>query len=107
MFDKLLEELRATGIDFAHAAWRAAPNTDYGTAALDGGGDTVWADDAMQEQALTGAVHLFTRDAGHAQMQAVQAALNRAGVCWRFTSSQYEEDTRLTHYEWAFELEAV
>lgn len=107
MFERLLEELRKTGIAFERTAWATAPGTDYGVAALDGGGDTVWADDAMQEQALSGTVDLFTRDEGYPQMFAVQEALNRSGVSWRINSIQYEEGTGLMHYEWVFELEAI
>lgn len=107
MFDRLLEELRSTGISFKEGGWSTSPGTDYGAALLDGSAETVWADDAMQEQALSGSVHLFTRDAGRNQMLCVQSALSRAGVSWRLNSIQYEEDTRLTHYEWVFELETM
>lgn len=106
MLDRLMEELEKTGIAFKSGGWSAAPGTDYGAAALDGSAETVWADNVMVEQALGGTVDLFTRDEGLPQMKAVQAALNRAGVSWRLSSIQYEEDTRLTHYEWTFELEA-
>lgn len=106
-FDKLLYELRSTGIAFEDTGWSVAPGTDHGIVRIEGGADAVWADDAMQEQAVRGAVHLFTKDAGRGQMKAVQSALNRAGVSWRFSSRQYEETTRLTHYEWIFELEAI
>lgn len=106
-FDKLLCELRSTGIAFEDTGWSVAPGTDHGIVRIEGGADTVWADDAMQEQAVRGAVHLFTKDDGRGQMKAVQNAMNRAGVSWRFSSRQYEETTRLTHYEWIFELEAI
>lgn len=107
MYEQLLEKLKATGIPFEDGGWSVAPASDYGTAALDGSGAALWADDAMQEQAVSGTVHLFTRDAGRKQMQTVQAALNSAGVSWRLNSIQYEEGTRLTHHEWVFELEAM
>lgn len=107
MFEKLLKELRATGIAFEEGGWGVAPGTDYGTARLDGQADALYADNAMQEQALAGSVHLFTKGAGRTQMAAVQDALNRANVCWRLNSVQFEESTRLTHFEWLFELEAM
>jgi hypothetical protein len=107
MYEQLLDELRRTGISFKDGGWRTSPGTDYGVLLMDGGGATIWADDVIQEQAITGAVHLFTRDDGRAQMQSVQAALARAGVCWRLESIRYEEGTRLTHYEWSIELEAL
>lgn len=106
MLKHILKELEATGIAFEPTAWATAPGTDYGAVALDGAGASVWADDRMQEQALEGTVDLFTRDEGHPQMKAVQAALDRSGVSWRLNSIQYEENTGLMHYEWVFELEA-
>ena len=32
----------------------------------------------------------------------VEAALDAAGVKWRYNSKQYEPGTRLTHIEWVF-----
>ena len=107
MYERLIEKLKETGIPFADGGWSTAPAGDYGTAELDGSGATVWADDAMQEQAMSGAVHLYTRGAGRVQMQKVQEALNSGEVSWRLNSVQYEESTNLTHYEWVFELEAM
>lgn len=107
MIETLLDELRSTGISFEDTGWSVAPGTDHGIVALEGGGEALWADDEMQEQAIRGAVHLFTADAGRGQMMAVQAALKRAGVGFRLSSIQYEANTRLTHYEWVFELEAM
>lgn len=107
MYDKLIDELRGTGISFADTGWSVAPGTDHGIVRIEGGADALWADDRMQEQAIRGTVHLFTRDDGRGQMMAVQEALNRAGVSFKFGSRQYEEGTRLTHYEWIFELEAM
>lgn len=107
MYEQLLEKLRETGIPFEDGGWSVAPGTDYGTARLDGQADALYADNAMQEQALAGSVHLFTKGKGRTQMAAVQEALNKAGVCWRLNSVQFEESTRLTHFEWLFELEAM
>lgn len=107
MYERLMEELKSTGISFKEGGWRSAPGTDYGIVTIDGQAESVWADNAMQEQAITGTVHLFTRDDGKMQMKAVQNAMNRAGVSWRLDSRQFEEDTRLTHWAWGFELEAM
>lgn len=107
MFERLMELLKETDIAFREGGWSTAPAGDYGAAALDGGADTVWADDQMREQAMSGAVHLFTRDDGRRQMALVQDALNKSGASWRLSYIGYEEDTRLTHYEWSFEMEAM
>ena len=107
MFDDLKKALDKTGIPFAETAWETAPATDYGTIALDGPGESVWADDRISEQAIQGTVDLYTHGPGRTQMKKVQAALDGEGVSWRINSIQYEEETGLMHYEWVFELEDI
>lgn len=101
MFDTILAALESTGIPFRKYAWTVAPSTDYGVIALESGGDTVWADGHMVGQVLEGSIDLFTRNAGETQFAAVQAALRGVeGLSWYFNSAQYEEDTKLMHFEW-------
>lgn len=107
MLNTLIDALNATGIAFKETGWSKAPGTDYGAVALDGSGASVWADDQMTEQAITGTVDLFTLDSGIAQMKSVQQALCDCKISWRLNTIQYEEDTGLTHYEWVFEMEAI
>jgi len=104
MFDTILAALQETGIPFRKYAWTVAPSTDYGVIALESGGDTVWADGHMVNQTLEGSLDLFTRNAGETQFAAVQAALNSVGgLSWYFNSAQYEEETKLMHFEWVIE----
>lgn len=105
MYDRLIEHLKKTGIPFTEAAWSKAPKTDYGVYALDGAADTVWGDNRMIHQAMEGTVDLFTHGPGGAQAKQVQTAMDAAGVSWQLSSTQFEEDTRLTHWEWIFQLE--
>jgi|GEM_PF-6083913 len=105
MYDRLIEHLKKTGIPFAEAAWSKAPKTDYGVYALDGAADTVWGDNRMILQAMEGTVDLFTHGPGMEQAKQIQTALDAAGVSWQLSSTQFEEDTRLTHWEWIFQLE--
>lgn len=81
------------------------PSRKYIVWAEDGAGDTVFANGRLQNQAVAGTVDLFTDDPEDAALfEGIQAALDR--VCaWRLNSIQYEEDTGLTHYEWAWEVE--
>lgn len=80
------------------------PPRKYIVWAEDGAGDTVFANGRLQNQAITGTVDLFTDDPEDTVLFAgVQAALD--GVCaWKLNSIQYEDDTGLTHYEWAWEV---
>lgn len=105
MYDRLIEHLKKTGIPFVEAAWSKAPKTDYGVYALDGAADTVWGDNRMIHQAMEGTVDLFTHGPGMEQAKDIQTALEAAGVSWLLNSVQFEEDTRLTHWEWVFQLE--
>lgn len=72
--------------------------------AEDGAGDTVFANNRLQNQAISGTVDLFTRNRdGDPLIDAISAALD--GVCaWRLNSVQYEDDTGLLHVEWAWEV---
>ena len=73
----------------------------------------VWQEDGMNdllagnkhiEKGFTGTVDLYTLEDGDPLMEAIPEALNRAeGVAWYLNSVQYEEDTELIHYEWAWE----
>lgn len=80
------------------------PKAPYIVWAEDGQGDTVFANGRMQNQAIAGTVDLFTdKPEDMALFDQVQEALD--GVCaWRLNSVQYEDDTGLTHYEWAWEI---
>lgn len=107
MYDKLIESLKNTDIPFREAAWSKAPATDYGVYALDGAGETLWGNNRMLHQAIEGTVDLFTHGPGREQAQTIQSALNEAGVSWALNSVQFEDDTRLTHWEWVFQLEGL
>ena len=80
------------------------PSPPYIVWAEDGAGDTVFANGRMQNQAITGTVDLYTDDPDDTGLfEGVQEALDR--VCaWKLNSVQYEDDTKLTHYEWAWEV---
>lgn len=79
------------------------PKPPYIVWAEDGAGDVVFANGRMQNQAIAGTVDLFTGAPEDATLfDGVQAALD--GLCaWRLNSVQYEDDTKLTHYEWTWE----
>ena len=108
MYDALIQLLEATGIPCAEGAWNRAPQTgSYIVYALDGQGESLWADDAQQQQAIQGSVDLFCRTAERAQFNAVQNALRASGLSWDLYSIQREPENRLIHYEWVFEMEVL
>lgn len=72
--------------------------------AEDGQADAVWADGKMQEQVMTGTIDLFTKTEYDPLFNSIQMALNSIDISYRLESIQYEEDTKLIHYEWSWEL---
>lgn len=72
--------------------------------AEDGQADAVWADGKMQEQTIAGTIDLFTKTEYDPLFNAIQAALNGIDISYRLESIQYEEDTKLIHYEWSWEV---
>lgn len=108
MYNNLITLLQALGIPYAEGAWNRAPQTgDYLVYALDGQGDSLWGDDAQQQQAILGSVDLFCRSVDRTNFEAVQNALKASGVSWHLNSISREPQNRLIHYEWAFELEVL
>lgn len=75
--------------------------------AEDGGGDQLNADNTMQEQVITGAVHLYTREEGGPLAMAVQKALKDARISFGLSAAQYEDETKYLHYTWDFEVSGI
>lgn len=101
-----LDELRDALLEVTPAVFHFhahKPPRQYIVWAEDGAGDTVFANGRLQNQAIAGTVDLYTDDPEDTSLfDSVQAALDR--VCaWKLNSIQYEDDTGLTHYEWAWE----
>lgn len=103
MLEAIENALNATGLLFEHYAWSPAPNSDYGAWAEDGAHD-LEADGGHAEQAMTGTVDYFTRDATGACKAVIETALENAGCAWYLNSVQYENDTGYVHWEWVWEV---
>lgn len=104
MFETVLAALQATNIPFAAYGWDNAPSGTYGVVSLEGQEDSVAGDNMIQEQSIRGSIDLFVEGIATTAPVAVQDAINGL-VAWRLNSIQYEDDTRLIHYEWIFEQE--
>ena len=74
----------------------------------------VWAEDSEVEalntdnyksgQTVEGTIDLFTKDEDDPIITAMPDALNGAGIGWELNSVQFEDETRLIHYEWLFRV---
>ncbi len=102
MFETLLTTLQATKIPFAAYGWDNAPSGTYGVISLEGQEDSVVGDNQIHTQSIRGSVDLFVQGISTTDAVTVQNAINGL-VAWRLNSIQYEDDTKLVHYEWIFE----
>lgn len=73
----------------------------------------VWAEDSANdfiadnkhiEIVMGGTIDLFTLDENDPLMEEIPRALNGIPCAWYLNSVQYEEDTKLVHCEWVFEV---
>ena len=69
----------------------------------DGAHDFV-AGNKHMEQAYQGTVDLYTTQENDPLMTSIPNALNDTEAAWYLNSVQYEEDTKLIHHEWVFEV---
>lgn len=106
LYDTLIANLRALGIPLAEFAWDSRPDSDYLVIAIDGEANSLEADGEKVNQAPQGTIDLFSASNDREAMQSVQTVLNALDGCaWYLNSVQYEDDTRLLHWEWVFSLE--
>ena len=76
-------------------------------------GAVIWQEDAedgsfhagnhLAEQTIHGTVDYFTKTEFDKTVDDIQASLEQfGGIAWALASVQYEDDTKLIHYEWYF-----
>lgn len=80
---------------------------DYIVWAEDGSGGQLNADNAMQEQVITGKIHLYTRTEYSPLVSAIQNAMKSAKISFSLSAVQYEDITKYIHYSWDFEVSGV
>lgn len=104
MYANLLTALAQTGLPLAEEAWETRPDTDYLVVQLDGQGDSLESDNVTTQQAIEGSVDLFCYTKSRANYDTVWSVLRSSGCGVRLSSVQYENETRLIHYEWIIQL---
>ena len=72
--------------------------------AEDGEDQAFQADDRKAEMQVTGTIDCYTQVEYDPLLDEVQEALNDEGIPWILESVQYEDETKLIHYEWRFNL---
>lgn len=67
-------------------------------------GDSFHADIHKEEQVISCTADYYTKTEYDPNIDVVQEVLNSLEIPWRIESVQYEEDLKLIHYEWSFEV---
>jgi len=66
----------------------------------DSEGDSHYSDNVKSEQVLQATIDYFTKSEYDSMTDSIQTALNEAQLSWYLNSFQYEDETKLLHYEW-------
>lgn len=64
--------------------------------------DSFNASNHKAEQQIHGTIDFFTQTEFDSVVDGIQAALDLAGIGFRLKSVDYEDETKLIHYEWEF-----
>lgn len=64
--------------------------------------DSYSTDNIKVEQQIAGTIDCYTKIEYDPLLDEIQVALNDAGIGFRLNSVQYEDETKLIHYEWEF-----
>lgn len=82
--------------------WRPRLVPPYCIWAEDGEDGDLGGDGRKAEQAISGFVDYYTLTEYDPAVDAIQTALNGIGgaFVWRLDSVQYEDETKLIHYQW-------
>ena len=107
MYEALKSAIQLSGIPLAEYAWNNAPQTgNYAVIALDSEAAGISGDNRKVDYATQGTVDLFCRTKDPADRRALEEIFNRLEIAWEWNSTQFEQDKKLIHYEYVFELEA-
>lgn len=104
----LQSKLYQLGVAFAgitshcYHYYRAVKNTPCIIWAESGEEESFHSDNGKREQRIIGTVHLFTKTEFDPLADAVQTTLANLGATWSLSSVQYEDETNLIHFEWAW-----
>lgn len=108
-YQQVYNALAELKIPIAKVAWESAPDkSDYLVTRIAGQERALWADNTMEEQELYCTVDLFTYGSeGEENAFRVQHVLNSCGIRWELSSIQWEDDSRLNHWEWGFYVKGL
>ena len=107
-YTDLVTALKTLTIPVAENGWTSRPQVNtYAVVRLDLEAGAFDGNDKKLDRAFQGSVDLFSfsKD-GDGQVSEIEAKLDaNCGPCWKLNSRQWEEETRLRHWEWIFEVD--
>ena len=89
------------GISFVRDAWENKAPDDYGVVEMTGQSNALWADNKMQEQTFTLAVHLYTKDGGNAWIKKIQDKLETACDWYTMPTHEFIYEISKNHWTWS------
>ena len=92
------------GLKCYHLFKPATVKAPYAVWQEDSEGDSLYANNSKAEQVLTLTVDYFTTTEYDTMTDSIQNALDSAQLAWTLNSFQYEQETKLLHYEWMIEV---
>ncbi|MEG0528529.1 MAG: hypothetical protein RR531_13535 [Longicatena sp.] len=90
--------------DNVHHYTGDSKNNTYIVWMEDGEGDSLFAENANNDMSISGTIDLFTKAEYDILCERIPETLSKNDICWKLNSVQYEEETKLIHYEWIFEV---
>lgn len=82
----------------------SSPTFPYIVWAEDSQSDSLHGDGKMINQTIEGTIDLFSKTPDDPMIKQIQSALNAAGIGFRLNSIQFEQDTRIIHHEWVWNI---
>lgn len=67
--------------------------------------DSLHGDGRKLLKTIEGSIDLFSKTPDDGYINAIEKALNDAGICFRLNSVQFEPTTRIIHHEWVWNID--
>lgn len=100
---KIRDILNELDIDVCHYE-SLNKESEYIVWAESGESNSLSADDRKVEQSIVGTIDLYTQTEYNKIVDELQDKLNENKISFVLNSVQYEDETKLIHYEWEFEI---
>ena len=85
--------------------WRPRLEAPYCTWQENGEGDSLYASNHKKEQVISGVIDYYTLTDFDPMVDTIQDKINSIeNLGWSLVSVDFEDDTRLIHFSWDFEI---